>query len=65
MLKGPKTVAAIRQQRQEQMAKQQQAAAMTQGAEIANKASGAVSNLSSAQVGQGRSALEGMLSPGQ
>lgn len=64
ILKGPKSVAQIRQQRQQEQEKMQQAATMTQGSEIANKASGAVSNLAGADIGQGETALSALLGTG-
>lgn len=64
ILKGPKVVAAIRQQRAKQQQQQQQAEALAQTADAANKGAGAANTLSTTDVGQGQSALAAILGTG-
>lgn len=61
LLKDPKVVAAIRKQRAEMQAKQQQAQMMEQAANVANKGSSAVANLASSGIGQGQTALTALM----
>jgi len=65
VLKGPKSVAEIRQQRAQEQQKQQQAMMAGHAADIANKAANAAGTLSETDIGQGQSALQAMLSPQQ
>lgn len=61
VLKGPKTVAQIRQQRAQQQQKMEQAQLAEHAANIASKGAGAVSDLSSSGVGQGQTALTALM----
>jgi len=61
ILKGPKTVAQMREQRAAEQQKQQQAMMAGHAADIANKAAGAANTLSQTDVGSGGSALDQML----
>lgn len=63
VMKSQKEIDQIRQQRAVAQKQQQDAMMMGQAADTANKASAAAVNLSGADIGQGRSALEAMLSP--
>lgn len=64
ILKGPKTVEALRQQRAQQQAKAQQAAMMEQGANAAQKGASAANTLSQTPVGSGQDALSALLGTG-
>lgn len=64
ILKGPKTVAAIRQQRAQAQQKQQQAELMAHAADTANKAAGAANTLSATPVGSGQDALSALIGTG-
>lgn len=61
ILKGPKTVAAIRQQRAQDQAKQQQSAMAAQAADMAQKGAGAAASLSDVGIGDGQTALSALL----
>ena len=62
VLKGPKTVDAIRQQRAQQQQQMQKMQVQQHLADTASKAAGAAADLSSAGVGQGQTALTALLS---
>ena len=64
LLKGPKTVAAIRQARAKQQQQQQQAAATQQAADAANKGASAANTLSQTPIGSGASALDMIMGTG-
>ena len=64
LLKDPKAVAAIRQQRAQAQQKQQQAELMAHTADTAQKAAGAANTLSQTDVGQGQTALSSILGTG-
>lgn len=61
ILKGPKTVAQIRQQRADAQKKQEDAAMASHTADVANKAAGAANTLSQTDVGSGQSALQSLM----
>lgn len=64
ILKGPKTVASIRQQRAQAQQKQEQAAIAAHAATVADKAAGAANTLSQTEVGSGQNALSALLGTG-
>ena len=64
ILKGPKTVAAIRQKRAQQQEQQHQAEMASQAADVASKGAGAANALSSTDVGSGQTALSAILGTG-
>lgn len=64
ILKGPKTVAAIRQQRAQAQQKQEQAALAAHAATVADKGASAANTLSATPVGSGASALDQILGTG-
>lgn len=64
LMKGPKTVAAVREQRQQQQKQQQDAAMAGHAAEVANTAAGAANTLASTPVGSGQDALSAILGTG-
>ncbi len=64
ILKGPKTIAAVRQQRAEQQKQQQQSAMAEQVAKTADKGAGAANTLSQTPVGSGTDALSAILGTG-
>lgn len=61
ILKGPKTVAGIRQQRAQAQQKQEQAALAAHAATVADKGASAANTLSQTPVGSGQDALSAML----
>lgn len=64
ILKGPKTVAQIRQQRAQAQQKQEQAAMAAHAATVADKGASAANTLSQTDVGQGQTALSAILGTG-
>lgn len=64
ILKGPKTVADIRQQRAQAQQKQEQAALAAHAATVADKGASAANTLSQTPVGSGGTALDQMLGTG-
>ena len=64
LIKDPKVVAAIRQQRAQAQAKQQQAELMAHAANTADKGASAAQTLSQTDVGSGQSALSSILGTG-
>lgn len=64
ILKGPKTVAAIRQQRAQMQKQQHDAQMATQTADTVHKAAGAANTLAATPVGSGQDALSALLGTG-
>ncbi len=64
ILKGPKQIAAIRQQRAQMQKQQHDAEMASQTADVASKAAGAANTLSQTDVGSGQSALASILGTG-
>lgn len=64
ILKGPKTVDAIRQKRAQDQAKMQQAQMAAHAADVANKGASAANTLSQTPVGSGQDALSAILGTG-
>lgn len=64
IIKGPKTVAAIRQARAKAQKQQQRSEAINNAADAANKGASAANTLSQTDVGSGQSALQSILGTG-